>query len=89
MRVENTDLQELGEIDEESSQEGREEIAEQPAGAGLALSVVVRPADGCVSLNTNCQDQEDTQTQHDPGNQILTSSAQLNIHGLCHLHEDI
>ena len=65
-----TDFKELGQIDQESSQEGREEITEESTGAGLPLSVVVRPHYGQVSLNTNCQDQEDTQTQHDPGHQL-------------------
>ena len=65
-----TDLEELCNIDEESSQEGREEIAEDTTGAGLDLSVVVRPTDGQVSLNTNCYDEEDAQTQHDPVGQL-------------------
>ena len=64
-----TDFKELGQIDKERTEEGREEITEDSTGAGLDLSVVVRPHYGQVSLNTNCQDDEDTQTHHDPGHQ--------------------
>ena len=64
------DLQELGQVDQEGGQAGREEIGEEPAGSGLALPEVVRPADRQESLNTNCQQQEDTQAEHDPGHQL-------------------
>ena len=64
------DLPELGEVHQESGQAGGEEIGEEPAGPGLDLPVVVRPADRQESLNTNCQQQEDAQTEHDPGHQL-------------------
>ena len=49
-----TDLKELGEIDQDSSEDGGEEIREESTGSGLTLSVMVGPADGQESLNTNC-----------------------------------
>ena len=65
-----TDLKELGQIDQESRQEGREEITEDSAGAGVDPSVVVRPTNSQISLNTNCEDEEDTQTHDDPEHQL-------------------
>ena len=60
------DLKELGDIDEEGSKDGREEVGDDPGGASLHLSIVMRSAHGLVSFNCHGEDQEDTQTQNYP-----------------------
>ena len=63
-----TDLKELGDVDQESSEDGWEEITEDSAGPGLDLPVVVRPTDCQEPLNTHRHNYVDTAAHTDPRN---------------------
>ena len=61
-----SDLEELGDVDKDGSEDGWEEVAEDPGGAPLDLPVVVGPAHCEVPLHPHCYDQVDAQTQNYP-----------------------
>ena len=59
---------ELGEIDYNSGDQGREDVHDDPVPLALDLPVVVRSAHSQVSLNTHWYDDEYAGTEGQPGN---------------------
>ena len=59
-------LQELGDVDQDGAEDGREDVKDDPLRLGLDLPVVVRPADGCEPLHPHRHDDVDTAAHADP-----------------------
>ena len=60
-------LKELGDVDCQSSQQGGEDVDDDPVAPALHLPVVVRSTDSQVPLHTHSYDQVDTGTHTYPG----------------------
>ena len=65
-------LQELGDVDEDGAEDGRDDVEDDPLRPGLNLPVVMRPTDSEEPLHPDGHDDVDTAAHADPGKQVNT-----------------
>ena len=84
-------LKELGDVDCQSSQQGGEDVDDDPVAPALDLPVVVRSTDSQISLHTDTNDEEDAAADAHPVERVVEEGEEelmvehifIHIHILC------
>ena len=60
------DLKEFGDVNDESSREGRKNVGDDSTGSSLHLPIMMRPTDGKISFYANSKNEINTGTKANP-----------------------